>query len=185
MMPAVPFPDPPLGDGVVVLRPLSPEDAGEITSACQDPEISRWTSVPPVYREGDGRDFIATVERDREAGRGVTLAVVMDAGTRFAGSIALHCDWEHRKGEVSYWIAPDARHRSAGTRAVGLVAHWAFVALGLERLELLSNPENEPSRRLALRAGFTSEGLLRAYRPRNGNREDFLMFSLLPTDPPT
>lgn len=180
-MPAVPLPDPPLGDGVVVLRPLSQRDVPAVTHACQDPEISRWTSVPSVYAERDARDFVAGAERDRKAGRGVSLAVVTAPDAEFAGSIALQCDWEHRKGEVGYWVTADIRRRGIGTRAVRLIARWAFEELALERIELLSSPQNEASRRLALRAGFTSEGVLRAYRPRNGGREDLVMFSLLPS----
>jgi RimJ/RimL family protein N-acetyltransferase len=165
----------------VLLRALTSDDAGAVTRACQDAEIARWTSVPAIYGERDARDFLTATERDRKAGRSVDLAVVTD-DTGFAGSIALKCDWEHRKAEVAYWITAAARRRSVGTRAVRLITVWAFEELGLERLELLSNPENEASRRLALRAGFISEGLLRAYRPRNGGREDLLMFSLLRTD---
>ncbi len=184
-MPAVPLPQAPLSDGVVALRPLRPEDAGAVIHASQDPGIARWTRLPTLPRGRDARDFIDDAERDRKAGRGINLAVVVEAEAAFAGSIALDCYWEHRKGELGYWITPAARGRHVGTRAVRLIARWAFDELGLERLELLSDPENEPSRRLALRAGFTSEGLLRSYRPGNSGREDLLMFSLLATDPPT
>jgi RimJ/RimL family protein N-acetyltransferase len=51
-------------------------------------------------------------------------------------------------------------------RATRLLARWALTDLGLERLEPLANPENEASQRLAERAGFTREGLLRRYRRR-------------------
>jgi [ribosomal protein S5]-alanine N-acetyltransferase len=67
-------------------------------------------------------------------------------------------------------------------RATRLLARWALTDLGLERLELLANPENEASQRLAERAGFTRESLLRRYRRRRGRREDLVMFSLLAED---
>jgi RimJ/RimL family protein N-acetyltransferase len=63
-----------------------------------------------------------------------------------------------------------------------MLAEWALRTLGLERLELLANPDNEASRRLAVRAGFTREGTLRSYRRRHGVREDLVMFSLLAED---
>jgi ribosomal-protein-alanine N-acetyltransferase len=47
---------------------------------------------------------------------------------------------------------------------------------------VLANPENEASQRLAARAGFTREGVLRRYRRRRGRREDLVMFSLLAED---
>ena len=54
--------------------------------------------------------------------------------------------------------------------------------LGLERLELLAHPENTASVRLAERAGFTREGLLRRYRRRHGVLEDLVMFARLAPD---
>ena len=86
------------------------------------------------------------------------------------------------KAEIGYWIAREARRRAVGARATRLLARWALTDLGLERLELLANPENEASQRLAKRAGFTREGVLRSYRRRHGRREDLVMFSLLAED---
>jgi RimJ/RimL family protein N-acetyltransferase len=75
-----------------------------------------------------------------------------------------------------------ARGRGFGTRALQLLSRWAIEGLGLERVELLANPANAASQRVAARAGFTREGLLRGYRTRHGVREDLVMFSLLPED---
>jgi RimJ/RimL family protein N-acetyltransferase len=86
------------------------------------------------------------------------------------------------KGEIGYWMAPEARRRGIGARATRLLAEWAVSALGLERLELMANPDNEASQRLAERAGFTREGVLRKYRRRHGVREDLIMYSLLAED---
>jgi [ribosomal protein S5]-alanine N-acetyltransferase len=91
-------------------------------------------------------------------------------------------DWSDHRGEIGYWMAREARGRGLGTRAVRLLSRWAIDALALERVELLANPANEGSQRLAERAGFTREGLLRRYRTRHGVREDLVMFSLLPED---
>jgi RimJ/RimL family protein N-acetyltransferase len=180
VMPAVPLPDPPLSDGVVVLRRLSRDDAEGIRLASEDAEIARWAGAPALYR-GRPDGFLVTAERDRKAGRAVTLAVEV-ADHAFSGAISLTCDWEHRKAEVSYWLNATARGKGFGSRAVRLAAKWAFEELRLERLEVLSNPENEASERLALRVGFAKEGVLRAYRLRNGGREDLALFSLLPAD---
>ncbi|MGZ9112029.1 MAG: GNAT family N-acetyltransferase [Rhodoplanes sp.] len=180
-MPAVPLPDPQLSDGVVTLRALTRSDVEGIRLASEDAEIGRWAGAPALYR-GRPERFLVNAERDRKAGRAVTLAVaVADLG--FGGSITLTCDWEHRKADVSYWLNPNARRQGFGARALRLATSWAFQELRLERLEVLTNPENEASERVALRAGFTREGLLRAYRPRNGGREDLVMFSMLPPDP--
>ena len=46
------------------------------------------------------------------------------------------------------------------TRAVRLLCDWLFRE-GIGRLELRTHPDNEPSQRLAERAGFRREGLER------------------------
>ncbi len=47
-------------DGVVRLREWRPTDVADMTAACRDPEIARWTMVPDDYRESDARAFIAS-----------------------------------------------------------------------------------------------------------------------------
>jgi RimJ/RimL family protein N-acetyltransferase len=181
-MPRLRLPDPPLGDDEIVLRAWRLSDVPALTVACQDPEIPRWTVVPSPYTENHARDFIAGCAEDREAGRELALAIVDRRGT-LLGTIGLgRFDWDDGKAEIGYWIAREARRRAVGARATRLLALWALTELGLERLELLANPENEASQRLAERAGFTREGVLRRYRRRHGQREDLVMFSLLAED---
>jgi RimJ/RimL family protein N-acetyltransferase len=86
------------------------------------------------------------------------------------------------RGSIGYWLLPEARGRGFATRAVRLVARWALRELGLARLQLLAEPSNEASQRVAERSGFTREGVLRSYTELDGRRLDYVMFSLLPGD---
>ena len=182
-MPEIPLPDPPLSDDVVALRQWRHGDLTELVDACQDPEIARWTAVPSPYGERDAREYLARVEIDRRSGRELGLAVVDTGDDRLLGSCGLaRFDWQDHKVEVGYWVAGPARRRSVGSRATALLSSWAIRALGMERVELLANPVNDASQRLALKAGFTEEGMLREYRRRKGQREDLIMFSLLAGD---
>jgi RimJ/RimL family protein N-acetyltransferase len=181
-MPALPLPDPPLTEGDIHLRPWDRRDVPAVTAACQDPEIPRWTVVPHNYTERHARDFIGGTAADLAAGRELALAIV-DRDDRVLGALGLsNFDWPDLKAEIGYWVVADARRRGVGARATRLLAHWAITSLGLERVELLANPENEASQRLAERAGFTREGTLRRYRRRHGVREDLVMFSMLAED---
>jgi ribosomal-protein-alanine N-acetyltransferase len=181
-MPALPLPDPPLTDADIRLRPWERRDVPVVTAACQDPEIPRWTVVPHDYTERHARDFIRGTAADLAAGRELALAVV-DPHDRVLGALGLsNFDWPDLKAEIGYWVVAEARRRGIGARATRLLALWAITTLGLERLELLANPENEASQRLAERAGFIREGTLRRYRRRHGVREDLVMFSMLAED---
>ena len=182
-MPEIPLPDPPLDDGAVALRPWRHSDLIALVEACRDPEIPRWTAVPSPYGEHDAREYLARAEIDRRSGRELGLAVVASEDDTLLGSCGLaRFDWQDRKVEVGYWVAAAARRRGVGARATALLSGWAITALGMERVELLANPVNEASQRLAERAGFTREGMLRRYRRRKGEREDLIMFSLLASD---
>jgi RimJ/RimL family protein N-acetyltransferase len=181
-MRAIPLPNPPLTDGEIRLRPWERRDVAAVAAACQDPEIPRWTVVPPNYTERHARDFIAGTGSDIAAGRELPLAIV-DMDDSVLGALGLsNFEWHDLKGEIGYWMAAESRRRGIGARATRMLAVWALTSLGLERLELLANPENEASLRLAERAGFTREGTLRRYRRRHGVREDLVMFSLLAED---
>ena len=178
----IPLPDPPLADGEIRLRPWEQGDVAAVTAACQDPEIPRWTVVPHDYTERHASDFIDGTAGDIAAGRELALAVV-DGDDRLLGALGLsNFDWPDLKAEIGYWMAAEARGRGIGSRATRMLAVWAVTSLGLERVELLANPENEASQRLAVRAGFTREGTLRRYRRRHGVREDLVMFSMLAED---
>ena len=181
-MRSIPLPHPPLADGDIRLRTWHRRDVAAVTAACQDPEIPRWTVVPHNYTESHARDFINGTAADIANGRELALAIV-DLDDRVLGALGLsNFDWADLKAEIGYWMVAESRRRGIGARATRLLTVWALTELGLERVELLANPENEPSLRLAERAGFTREGTLRRYRRRHGVREHLVMFSMLAED---
>ena len=86
-----------------------------------------------------------------------------------------------RTGHIGYWVARHARGRGVATRALRTLCRWALTELGLQRLELVTDPENRASHRVAENVGFRREGVLRSHlEHRDGRRRDSVMFSLLP-----
>jgi RimJ/RimL family protein N-acetyltransferase len=166
-----------LTDGVVALREWRLSDVPAVVAACQDPEIPRWTLVPSPYTEADGREFIER-KLSGEAGE-LGLAIVDAASDELLGAIGL-CFPRAGTGGIGYWIAAAARGRGVATRAVRLMCDWGFRELGLARIDLEAEPENEASWRVAERAGFTREGLLRSWLELKGRRRDYYIYSLLP-----
>lgn len=64
-------------------------------------------------------------------------------------------------------------------RALALILAWLFHDAGLLRVEMTTTPDNEVLPRLARRAGFTQEGILRARNFERGQRVDIVWFGLL------
>jgi [ribosomal protein S5]-alanine N-acetyltransferase len=174
------FPAVGIDDGVVRLRLQSDADAPAIVAACQDPEIPRWTRVPYDYDEAKAADWAADSERVRTSGDGLHL-LIADSGTdRLLGSIGIHgIDREEHRCELGYWLTREARGRGLMTRAIRLLSAWAFENLPVDRLEILVQPENAPSRAVAERAGFEFEGILRSHTIIKGVRRDMCSYSLL------
>jgi RimJ/RimL family protein N-acetyltransferase len=165
-----------LRDGDIELRPWTLDDVPAIVAACNDAEIKHWIPViPRPYTEADGRAFV----RGDVAGIG-TFQFAVTAGGRVVGSIGMKVNESH-SGQIGYWCDSEARGRGVTTRALRLVCKHSFDELELERLELITDPDNRASQRVAEKVGFRREGVLRSHLAHpDGRRRDSVMFSLLP-----
>jgi RimJ/RimL family protein N-acetyltransferase len=90
-----------------------------------------------------------------------------------------HVDPQEGRCELGYWMARESRERGLATRAVRLLSRWVFESLPIDRIEIHAEPGNAASRRVAERAGFSFEGVLRAYLLHRGVRRDAASYSLL------
>ena len=165
----------------IVLRRWRIEDAPAVAAACQDAEIVRWLAfVPQPYTEADARFYI---EDCLASGEDRTPFAIADPTTgAVIGSIEMRVN-RLRTGHIGYWLAPEARGRGLMTEALRALSRLAFEELGLGRVELVTDPDNTASQRVAEKAGFTREATLRSILvTRNAGRRDGVMFSLLPDE---
>jgi RimJ/RimL family protein N-acetyltransferase len=181
-MPGIPHLTEPLVDGVVGLREWREEDRDALVEMANDETVQRWTRVPSPYTSDDADHWFALTRTTREAGHQAAFAVVDAESGELLGSIDLRVNpADPAIGELGYMVGPRARRRRVATRAVDLLTRWAFDSLGIVRMEILVDPRNSPSVRVAEAAGYTREGLLRSYRPsRSGGRLDLAIYARLP-----
>jgi RimJ/RimL family protein N-acetyltransferase len=172
-------PDPPLSDGVIVLRPLDERDLPAIERAASDAEILKWFDL----HTRSPADYLAAKREAWAQATGASFAICDATGPDTClGQVFIERDGEGR-GSVGYWLLEDGRGRGRATCAVRLIGSWALPEMRVGRLQLLTDPENIASQRVAERAGFTREGVLRAYNGRpDGTRADAVVYSLLPQD---
>jgi [ribosomal protein S5]-alanine N-acetyltransferase len=174
------LPGEPLVADTTALRPWRDSDLSQLVTACQDPEISRWTRVPPRYGESDARRYLQQRYDMAFAGLAAAFAIVRAPDGQLLGSVSLmRIVWEHQRAEVGYWLAKDGRGQGHATRAVKLICDWGFRDLALERIALFAATGNAPSQRVAERSGFAREGVLRSYMRHVAERHDMVAYSLL------
>jgi RimJ/RimL family protein N-acetyltransferase len=151
----VPLPDPPLVDGELRLRPWTLDDAPALVAAWGDPEVARWTGVPPVPDDAAARRWIAGDDR-RRATR-LSLDLVVEVGGVLAGEVGLTgLAQPGVEAELGWWVAAEHRGGGIATRAVRLVADWALGALQLPSLRAICDPANPASAAVARNAGFVA-----------------------------
>ena len=176
-------PDPPLTDGRVRLRPIRDDDLPRLMEDGSDTTTARWVNVAVPYTEEAARKELAEMKACWDDPSLPLALVIADAASdRYCGVILLLRNRPASIMEVGYGVHPAARRQGFGAAAVRLIVPWAFSALGVERLEARTDPENIASQRALARAGFTREGLERRSRSVQGERRDMICWSLLPAD---
>jgi RimJ/RimL family protein N-acetyltransferase len=162
-------------DGVVTLRPWREEDAEAVYEACQDAELQFW--LPAIPRPYTREHALAYVRDELELGPH-QYAIEVDGVA--VGSIGMHVN-RNRTAHIGYWCAAEARGRGVVTCALRLLTRYAFEELDAQRAELITDPDNVASQRVAEKVGYRREGVLRSHLDHpDGRRRDSVMFSLLP-----
>ena len=134
---------------MVRLREWADDDSAWYAKSVRDPLIQRFTTDSPTL---DAGQVLAAIVRLRGAIYAEGF-VICDAVTgERLGNIALRHDG--RAGEVSYWVAAEARGRGVAARTLALFSSWSFQAVGLEELWLRIHQDNVASQRAAVRAGY-------------------------------
>ena len=180
-MTALRIPD--LADGVIVLRPWTEGDVPALVDAMRDPEIPRWLPlIPQPYGADEARRYVTWCRERWDGQRGLHVAVTDEASEDVLGSVGMDFVLEDQSGSVGYWVGRAARGRGVATRATRLIAGWGIDSLGLQRLELLAEVENVASQKVAEKAGFQRECLLRSKVKQRHGRSDAYLYCLVAQD---
>jgi RimJ/RimL family protein N-acetyltransferase len=186
-----------LSDGVVTLRPFAPRDALTLMQLDADRDIQHWFDWPLTPAWNDAATYEARLASADATVRGKRASWA--EGTQFAfiidgvdtGEGLGWIDLQPRgsgRGNVAYGLLPAFRRQGVATRSVVLATRYAFDVLACDRLELAAIAENTASRRVAVKAGFQLEGVLRSYaaferhQPVLGQRFDWAIYGRTRTD---
>jgi RimJ/RimL family protein N-acetyltransferase len=158
----------------LLLRPWRPGDAPEVAAILATGRVQAYAeNLPSPYTGEDARRFVTEIAPAAAAsGSGLEFAVVERGSGALSGAIALRLPLPSREASIGYWIAPTAWRQGFATEAVRALAQWGGDH-GVARIEITCNVRNTASAKVALRSGFTFEGL---------RRDAHAQFSRLATD---
>jgi RimJ/RimL family protein N-acetyltransferase len=169
-------PEPPLGDDALRLRVPEQRDLRAIERGLRDPKVVEAFGATNLTARQ-----LLELNRSRWASGEAATFAICDSADSCLGHVFVNLG-ASRRATVGYWLLPEARGKGLATRALRLVSRWALTDLNVERLGLLTEEWNVPSQRVAERAGFHREGVLRSWGEIDERRVDYVSFSLLPTD---
>jgi RimJ/RimL family protein N-acetyltransferase len=146
-------------------------------------ELWAWLPEGPFAREPE---FRTAVEKKQAATGFVFLAIVPQATGQAAGWASLmRPDPANGVIEVGFILySPTLQRTREATEAMYLMMRHVFEDLGYRRYEWKCNALNEPSRRAALRLGYTFEGIFRQHMVVKGQSRDSAWYSMLDSEWP-
>jgi RimJ/RimL family protein N-acetyltransferase len=139
-----------------------------------------WTYISSAAPPPDEAAFAAWLA-GCESQQDPYFYTVIDPGGRPLGLLAFMAIRPAMRvievGTIIY--SPSLQRTPLGTETQYLLARYAFETLGYRRYEWKCDTLNEPSRRAALRYGFSIEGILRQHMIAKGRSRDTAYFSML------
>ena len=146
-------------------------------------EVWDYLSDGPFLSEAELRRAI----EQKEAGTTAVFLALVPRSTGKAEGYASYMRMDPANGVIevgNILMAPALQKTTAATEAMYLMARHIFEDLGYRRYEWKCNAGNAPSRRAALRYGFTFEGIFRQHMIIKGRNRDTAWFSLLDSEWP-
>ncbi|HEV2593182.1 MAG TPA: GNAT family protein [Gaiellaceae bacterium] len=182
-MSALAQPNPPLTDGRISLAPLTQADLADALAMCDDEETRRFTFLPTDATAEWISNWLRRYEEGWADASRAGFSIRDAQANAYLGFAAIvRLDLPNRQGEIGYVVSPEARGRGAASAAVEILTRWGFDELGLLRLELRIDTDNPASARVAERAGYRLDGVLRSLAFKDGRRTDTAVWSRLASD---
>lgn len=164
----------------VRLEPLSAAAHGDelFAATVVEEERSRWLPDAVPASRADYQPWLEKAEASPDP---MFFAVIDKAAGKIGGrQTMMRIDAANGVAEIGNILwGPLIARRPAATEALFLFAAHLFDDLGYRRFEWKCNNRNEPSKRAALRFGFTHEGVFRQHMIVKGENRDTAWYSML------
>jgi ribosomal-protein-alanine N-acetyltransferase len=154
---------------------LAEEHVPALLETMRDDVVLQFTRTPHPMPDGWLRNWMSGFDGERRV-----AWAILDADDRFVGyAVTGPIDREDLEVELGYAVSPWARGAGVATETLRLMTRWAFEE-GMQRVTALISVDNPASSRVAAKAGYHLEGVLRSMHVVDGRRGDMQSWSILP-----
>jgi RimJ/RimL family protein N-acetyltransferase len=167
-----------IADDLVYLRKLEASDLDRTWAWINNPDVYLAIGVQvPVSKSAQSRWY----EKTDQSSDKIVFAICLKDGDLHVGNVSLDSiDPRHRTARLSIFIGDSSqRGKSIGSRAIRLVANYAFDFLNLNRIWCKSTAGDDQVARFYEQLGFKIEGLMRQHEYIDGQYVDKVIFGLL------
>ena len=175
-----------LVDHEITLKPIRFRDKAEWDGvrAVNRDWLSPWEATRPKIESNaplpSYYGMVMQLNKEIRALRSISLGIWLseDGAQKLIGQITLGgiIFGAMRGAHIGYWIDQRFASRGYTTRSVKLLTKFGFEALKLHRIEINLRPENEASKKVAVKAGFALEGSRNNYLHIAGDWRNHITF---------
>jgi len=162
------------------LVPVTLENADELWSVLQKPDLREYQDLPDVDRAQFRRMVAARphILRAGSWGRFEWLLYIEGIETAVGWASFRIAERSTSTGEIGYSVVREYRGRGLATEAVRGIVSEAFSRLDMRKVRAYCVPENVASRRVLAGVGFEEDGVLAHGATVHGKPVDVLGFVL-------
>ena len=146
------------------LRTISLANLDDMTRLNRDPAVMRYIGDGAVWTRAQSEARIRRMLRVYENFPGLGMWIGEEQSTgRFVGAYVLNYIPNTVEVEVGYRLCKSAWGRGFATEGARALVRYGLLKLGLYRVVGLTHPDNEPSKRVLMKAGLRPAGMGRYY----------------------
>ncbi|MCA1063698.1 GNAT family protein [Rossellomorea sp. AcN35-11] len=164
----------------VQLRELTLDDVEDRYQWCLDQDVIKHLNMPEKYPPFSREETERWIEMCMKKTNGYEQRAIMTEGTHIGwvdlkniDQLNKHAELGIAVGDKTFW------GKGYGLAAMKEMLMWGFHELGLNKIWLRVEVDNEKAIKSYLRMGYVEEGILRQDRLRNGEFVDRLRMSIL------
>ena len=171
----------------LLIRPPQMDDSNAVNSAIIESfdelhEFMDWANTKPSLKETEAYiqqalDNWILKKNDEPY---LPLFMFDKVSDVFIGATGYHhINWDIPTVETGYWICESHSGQGLMTEAINALTQYAFMQLGVKRITITCDVDNDRSQKIPVRLSYTLEATLKAHRrkPITGELSDTLVYA--------